>query len=581
MHAEIHLFGSVTGYQCLARSAGITDSEDEALSEFGFGQSANEEFLEGLAQEPSAYARRLPSGRFAVTRVLNGPPDDHGRPTLRRLSIVVAPESYLAMRGNLRELLLDGRVWDSVVFESGLAMSLAVSPARSASPSAAAQGIIDAWRVARKTPGSGVLVGQGSGSSMAVLDAVAATAEPDAIEMAWGIGLLKAIPWVDVIALSRFAILEGNRRLIPAGPGSRHEGLATAPVADPPTQALAEPMLVLRCDRVAEPERQRPWAILGDSSNPPMASVAGDVRGRPVPCRRRSSFSVGVDVLLALGVASSAALVLLSLSIVRPSEHSLASNGASAVPFGVVNAPSLGERGVSAKVGEASGKVAARSDGAGPGSAAGTALGASLQQQVIPSASQASLSRAPLGSPVEPVQFLPFEDFSKAEARPDERSLKLLRVFAERASQDHHGPEEQKSLIRAVRLGRISTRSLGQSLELLNSQLRQSKTVDARKKALCWIGFDLAFAWNNRLTNPSSWKGQVAAKFDKDWSHEAVKGAIWQAFKKDCGKDPKRVFDELCQEHLNSTAQASNDATLNLLSELLVAPPSPTEAPAK
>lgn len=573
VHAEIHLFGSVTGYQCLARSAGITDSEDEALSEFGFGQSANEEFLEGLAREPSAYARRLPSGRFAVTRVLNGPPDDHGRPTLRRLSIVVAPESYLAMRGNLRELLLDGRVWDSVVFESGLAMSVAVSPARPVSPSAAALGIIDAWRVARKTPGSGVLVGQGSGSSMAVLSAVAATEESDAIEMAWGIGLLKAIPWVDVIALSRFAILEGNRRLIPVGPDSRHEGLAPAPVADPPTRALVESMLGLRCVRVAEAERQRPWAVLGDSSNAPMASAAGDVRSRPVPWRRRSSFSVGVDVLLALGVASSAALVLLSLSIVRPSEHSLASNGASAVPLGVVNAPSRGERGVSAKVGEAGGK------GAGPGSADVTAPGASSQQPVIPSASQASLSRAPLGSPVEPVQFLPFEDFSKAEALPDEQSLNLLRVFAEMASQDHHGLEEQKSLIRAVRLGRTSTLSLEQSLERLNSQLRQSTTDNARKKELlCCIGFDLAFAWHNQSKDPKSWAGKVAAQFNKNWSRADVVEAIGHVFKMDGGKGPQWAFNQLCQEHLNSTEQASND--LALFYDLL-APPSPTEVPAK
>ena len=576
VHAEIHLFGSVTGYQCLARSAGITDSEDEALSEFGFGQSANEEFLEGLAREPSAYARRLPSGRFAVTRVLNGPPDDHGRPTLRRLSIVVAPESYLAMRGNLRELLLDGRVWDSVVFESGLAMSVAVSPARPVSPSAAALGIIDAWRVARKTPGSGVLVGQGSGSSMDVLGAVAATEESDAIEMAWGIGLLKAIPWVDVIALSRFAILEGNRRLIPVGPDSRHEGLAPAPVADPPTRALVESMLGLRCVRVAEAERQRPWAVLGDSSNAPMASAAGDVRSRPVPWRRRSSFSVGVDVPLALGVASSTALVLLSLSIVRPSEQSLASNGASAVPDGVVNAPSSGERGVSAKVGEAGGKGAAWNDGA-----AVTAPAAPSQQPVIPPASQASLSRAPFGSPVEPVQFLPFEDFSKAEALPDEQSLNLLRVFAEKASQDHHGLEEQKSLIRAVRLGRTSTLSLKQSLKRLDSQLRQSKTDNARKKELlCCIGFDLAFAWHNQSKDPKSWTGKVSAQFNKNWSPADVRDAIEHVFKMDRGKGPQWAFNQLCQEHLNSTEQASNDSHLSLLYDLL-APPSLTEVPAK
>ena len=56
---------------------------------------------------------------MAITRVMVGPLDDGGRPTLERRTMIVSAADYLAIRHDLKALIKDN-VWGSSAFAGGL-----------------------------------------------------------------------------------------------------------------------------------------------------------------------------------------------------------------------------------------------------------------------------------------------------------------------------------------------------------------------------------------------------------------------------------------------------------------------------
>lgn len=284
--AATHLFGSVSGYRCLARSPGVSQAEDEALSDFGFGQSADEDFLAGLRSRPSAYGRPLPGGRFGITRVLRGPPDDHGRATLRRLTIILPSATYVSIRGALPRLVLDARLWESAAFESSSDVSFAVEPGSSARPGPDAQSVLGLWNAARATPGLGVIAGEGAEGTEVVLQAVAGASPADAAVLPWGVGLLVPMSSVSLIAMSPFGLDDGRRPVVRRGEAVPHpRPSANAGVAPSVSVAPAE------VERSA-PAVGRRWVLSGEALL--LVFVGGavglaggawwlDARARPVP----------------------------------------------------------------------------------------------------------------------------------------------------------------------------------------------------------------------------------------------------------------------------------------------------------
>lgn len=213
INADTHLFGSRRGYECLGKAPGVTAAEDRALSEFGFGQSSDDRFLKGLVGSPTAYARALPGGRMGITRVLAGPLDDSGRPTLERRTIVVSVREYLVLRRGMRQLLADNRIWAAGEFGAGRRISVPVPAGTAERPSEQVWRVFDAWFSARERPPHGVVVGATDQSASEILDTLACLADADAADFSWGVRLLSPITWVDVMSISQFGAMDGRRQV--------------------------------------------------------------------------------------------------------------------------------------------------------------------------------------------------------------------------------------------------------------------------------------------------------------------------------------------------------------------------------
>ena len=209
--ADTHLFGSRTGYQCLAKSPGVSAAEDRLLSEFGFGQSSDERFLRGLASSPTAFARQIPGGRIAITRVLAGPLDDGGRPTLERRTILLSLRDYLSVRQALAKLLGNQRLWSARDFVSGTAIRFDAPAGARHAPTPRQWRVFDAWVSALDRRPHAVVVGAGDEASEDVLSTAACLADEDAAAFSWGVRLLAPIAWVDVVSLSPHGAIDGRR----------------------------------------------------------------------------------------------------------------------------------------------------------------------------------------------------------------------------------------------------------------------------------------------------------------------------------------------------------------------------------
>ncbi len=112
MHIERHVFGSITGYATLARSAGLTAGERQELESLSFGTPYDPSYQASLLKKAAVWSRPLGSGKRAVSRVLPGRPDDAGRPTLLFVTAVVSAADWnLTLQGDVRPLLRRAELW--------------------------------------------------------------------------------------------------------------------------------------------------------------------------------------------------------------------------------------------------------------------------------------------------------------------------------------------------------------------------------------------------------------------------------------------------------------------------------------
>ncbi len=113
MHIERHVFGSISGYGTLARSPGLTDSEQQQLESLSFGTPYEPSYQASLSKQVACWSRPLGSGRRAISRVLPGRLDDAGRSTLLFVTAVVSAADWdLELQGDLRPLLARAELWE-------------------------------------------------------------------------------------------------------------------------------------------------------------------------------------------------------------------------------------------------------------------------------------------------------------------------------------------------------------------------------------------------------------------------------------------------------------------------------------
>lgn len=207
LYADTHIFGSHDGYGTRAKSAGVTPQEERDLTEFGYSDTYTHSHLTSLATIPSAYGRRLQSGRFAVTRVFAGPMDIAGRTTLEFRSLILSAADYLAVRKSLPALLKETKFWQGSHFRQD-------SGVRFTQPSSNRQDLgleewklFDGWYKLQALGKAWLVVDESLSDS--VLALAAAIHEEDALSFAWGVRLLNPVHWTQVLSLSA----EGSTRV--------------------------------------------------------------------------------------------------------------------------------------------------------------------------------------------------------------------------------------------------------------------------------------------------------------------------------------------------------------------------------
>lgn len=278
-----HCFGSREGYRTIARSADVTDAEDAELRGFGFGQSSDRGFLEGLEREPSAFGRPLAGGRLAITRIFAGDPDEAGRATLElRTILVCVPDIAPLMRAGLGAVLQLPGLWDRGPFRKGSLREIVMpeeAPPTIGSDRAAARAIFEAWSEAvlperhrsgeelalRPSEQRGLVVVEPETAGSAAIAALASQLMPtDLAKLRWGLRLLSTSGPVDVCTLAPSARIDGRRMATRLRLDER--GLAAGASPEEPL-SLAR-VAAERSIEAAPPRGRRRWVV-------PAATIVG------------------------------------------------------------------------------------------------------------------------------------------------------------------------------------------------------------------------------------------------------------------------------------------------------------------
>ena len=250
---ETHVFGSKDGYETLAHSSGLSPVELVELDGLGFGQSSDPSVLVQLSTNPTALGRFLSSGRFAITRCVQGPPDDAGRATFRLLTVVLAAHDYLTdVRHRLSSLLQDQTLWDVDRFANQKSL-----PGRSRAPSprdARTSAIAGQWAAATGPTRTACFVDESDGDQL-VLRVASELPEIAAQQLNWGVRLFSAgtqatlfttVPGVPLSAsrkIVRVRVSAGSPEWDPHRFGQRKSG-ETTQVRRTPIRLPRNPMVL-------------------------------------------------------------------------------------------------------------------------------------------------------------------------------------------------------------------------------------------------------------------------------------------------------------------------------------------------
>jgi hypothetical protein len=316
---DTHLFGSRRGYECLAKSPGVSAAEDRALSEFGFGQSSDDRFLRGLVSSPTAFARALPGGRIGVTRVLAGPLDDSGRPTLERRTILLSAREYLALRRGMERLISENQLWASADFAAGKRVVVPVPSQAAQSPTDQSWRIFDAWYSARERPPFGVVVGSSDQSAAEVLATLACIDDADVPSFSWGVRLLSPIQWVDVMSISPFGAMDGRRQVFGTSRGECVNAVVESARTRVPGRIPRIDDLVAPDLEPARPTSSRRTSRVGRN---PSAAPRGQ-------SRRRRFIAIGSACVLGLAIGLVALVLYVGRGKSAPPPESLAGGSSS------------------------------------------------------------------------------------------------------------------------------------------------------------------------------------------------------------------------------------------------------------
>lgn len=219
--ADIHIFGSVSGYSTIAASAGVRADETRELEQFQFGEISTSDAMSRLETQATMTSRMLASGRMAISRMLPAGVDDAGRPTIEVITLIVDARVYDAQLGAIALLADDASLWRDAreKVRAGIDYPTGVAPASDPRDLALVR-ILDAWMHATRTGSVAILP---ANAQLDVLRFVSTLDASDRRRCRWGIGINSLSSPVDVCTMMPGASTHGARAAVrPALSGQWH-----------------------------------------------------------------------------------------------------------------------------------------------------------------------------------------------------------------------------------------------------------------------------------------------------------------------------------------------------------------------
>ena len=213
---DTHLLASRDGYTTFAKSPSVTPTEQRELEELVYGQPDDAVVYAALTAQATAMLRRLRStGRYALSRIIQGDRDSAGRDTIAVCTIILTAAQYQAIaRGDLWRFLHSPQLWAVTLFLSGQPLALPeMLPVRRAITSSDVT-LFDTWMAARSRQNGVAMIGANPASHQAVITLPQVLAEKDLLEFTWGCRLFSLPSSISVASIAQRGVEQNSRRII-------------------------------------------------------------------------------------------------------------------------------------------------------------------------------------------------------------------------------------------------------------------------------------------------------------------------------------------------------------------------------
>ena len=213
---DTHLLASRDGYTTFAKSPSVTPTEQRELEELVYGQPDDAIVYAALTVQATAMLRRLRStGRYALSRIIQGDRDSAGRDTIAVCTIILTAAQYPAVaRGELWRFLHSPQLWAVTLFRSGQPLALPeMLPVRRAITSSDVT-IFDTWMAARSRQNAVAMIGANPASHQAIIALLQVLAEKDLLELTWGCRLFSLPSSISVASIAQRGVEQNSRRII-------------------------------------------------------------------------------------------------------------------------------------------------------------------------------------------------------------------------------------------------------------------------------------------------------------------------------------------------------------------------------
>ena len=213
---DTHLLASRDGYTTFAKSSSVTPPEQRELEELVYGQPDDAIVYAALTAQATAMLRRLRStGRYALSRIIQGDRDSAGRDTIAVCTIILTSAQYQAIaRGDLWRFLHFPQLWAVNLSLSGQPLALPeMLPVRREITSNDVT-LFDTWMAARSRQNAVAMIGANPASHQAVIALLQVLAEKDLLELTWGCRLFSLPSSISVASIAQRGVEQNSRRII-------------------------------------------------------------------------------------------------------------------------------------------------------------------------------------------------------------------------------------------------------------------------------------------------------------------------------------------------------------------------------